>query len=197
MFRSPFRQKALDRLSSPEQLDKMVRVIPRKGWLALIALFVLLVALIAWAFSATLQLTVSGDGIITNATESLQTLEAVLYVSIDDGLRIQPGMTAQISPNSVHQEEYGLMWGQVSAVRGVPSTADDMLQVLGNDSLVSALNAEGKLVEVRIQLEEDPDTPSGYCWTSVSGPPYEIHSGTLGDGVIVVDQQRPIELVLP
>jgi len=197
LFRSPFRQKALDRLSSPEQLDKIVRVIPSKGWIALIALIVLLVALMAWALTATLQLTVSGDGIIIHSTEPPQTLEAVLFVSIDDGLRIQPGMTAQISPNSVHQEEYGLMWGEVTAVRGVPSTADDMLQVLGNDSLVSALNAEGKLVEVRVQLEEDAATPSGYRWTSVSGPPYEIMSGTLGDGVIVVDQQRPIELVLP
>jgi hypothetical protein len=197
LFRSPFRQKALDRLSSPEQLDQMVRVIPGKGWLALLALVVLLGAVITWAITATLQLTVFGDGIITGSVESPQTLEAVLFVSIDDGLRIQPGMRAQISPNSVHQEEYGLMWGKVAAVRGVPSTADEMLQVLGNDSLVSALNAEGKLVEVRIQLDMDENTPSGYFWTSVSGPPYEIHSGTLGDGVIVVDQQRPIELVLP
>jgi len=175
----------------------MVRVIPRRGWLALIALIVLLVTLVVWAVTATLQLTVSGDGIITNAAESPQTLEAVLFVSIDDGLRIQPGMTAQISPNSVHQEEYGLMWGEVTVVRGVPSTADEMLQVLGNDSLVSALNAVGKLVEVRVLLEEDATTPSGYRWTSVSGPPYEVINGTLGDGDIVVDQYRPIELILP
>jgi len=197
LFRSPFRQKALDRLSSPEQLDQMVRVIPGKGWLALLVLSLLVVATFLWAAMATIQVTVSGDGIITNSQQFPQKLEAILYVSIDDGLRIRPGMTAQVSPNSVQQEEYGLMWGKVASVKGVPSTANEMLQVLGNDSLVNALNAAGKLVEVRVQLTSDESTPSGYQWTSVTGPPHEIHSGTLGDGIIVVDQQRPIEIILP
>jgi len=197
LFRSPFRQKALDRLSSPEQLDKMVRVVPRKGWLALLALGILLIAMFIWAAVATIQVTVTGDGIITASKENSETLEAVLYVSIDDGLRIHPGMVAQVSPNTVQQEEYGLMWGEVTTVKGVPSTADEMLGVLGNDSLVNALNAAGKLVEVRIQLSIDENTPSGYQWTSVTGPPHEIYSGTLGDGIIVVDEQRPIEIILP
>ena len=197
MFHSPFRQKALDRLSSPEQLDQMVRVIPRKGWLALLALGVLVAAIFTWAAMATIQITVTGDGIVTAAQGDPEILEAVLYVSIDDGLRIQPGMIAQVSPNSVQQEEYGLMWGDVVSVQGVPSTADEMLAVLGNDSLVNALNAAGKLVEVRVQLSIDESSPSGYQWTSVTGPPHKIHSGTLGDGVIVVEQQRPIDIILP
>lgn len=197
MFHSPFRQKALDRLSSPEQLDQMVRVVSSKGWLALLVFGILVMAIFVWAAIATIQITVTGDGIISAPEGNPEILEAVLYVSIDDGLRIQPGMIAQVSPNSVQQEEYGLMWGEVAAVQGVPSTADEMLQVLGNDSLVNALNAAGKFIEVRVRLSTDENTPSGYQWTSVTGPPHQIYSGTLGDGLIVVDQQRPIDIILP
>jgi hypothetical protein len=197
LFRSPFRQKALDRLSSPEKLDQMVRVIPSRGWLALGMLGGLLVAVLLWGAFASIQTTVSGDGILLSTQHDTSQLEAILYVTIADGQRIRPGMNAQISPNAVQQEEYGLMWGTVSEVHGVPSTEDEMLQVLGNDALVGALNAAGKLVEVHIALSPDYDTPSGYRWTSVMGPPHEIHSGTLGVGIVVVDHQRPIEFVLP
>ncbi|MGA1194869.1 MAG: hypothetical protein ACO36I_00070 [Candidatus Latescibacterota bacterium] len=39
-----FRQAALDRLSSPDQLDQLMRVTTPKGWIALMALCSVLLA---------------------------------------------------------------------------------------------------------------------------------------------------------
>src|ERR1700728_3927802 len=61
---SPFRQSALDRLSSPEQLDQMVRVSDAKGWIAAsgIALFVSFI--VAWGILGSIPTEVEAPGIL-------------------------------------------------------------------------------------------------------------------------------------
>ena len=44
-----FRKAALERLSSPEQLDQLMQITNSKGWLALIALAIILGAALVWA----------------------------------------------------------------------------------------------------------------------------------------------------
>lgn len=50
-----FRKVSVERLSSPEQLDTLMRVTSPKGWLALAALGLLLISAIAWGFGGTLS----------------------------------------------------------------------------------------------------------------------------------------------
>lgn len=47
---SIFRQKSMDRVSSPEALDDYIRVTTPSGWILLIALAVLLAGVLAWIF---------------------------------------------------------------------------------------------------------------------------------------------------
>ena len=44
-----FRQKSMDRVSSPEQLNDYIRVTTPSVWLALAAVLVLLAGMIAWS----------------------------------------------------------------------------------------------------------------------------------------------------
>ena len=46
MAKEMFRKEAMQELGSPEELDKMLRVITPKGWIALSALGVLLIGII-------------------------------------------------------------------------------------------------------------------------------------------------------
>jgi HlyD family secretion protein len=65
MSKSPiFRKEALDRLSSPEQLDEMMQVTPPSAWMALAAIGVLLLGAILWGVFGRLPTTVHGDGIL-------------------------------------------------------------------------------------------------------------------------------------
>lgn len=64
MTRPIFRKEALDRLASPEQLDQMLQLTSPRGWIALIALGLLLLLALAWGFFGTITTTVEGQGIL-------------------------------------------------------------------------------------------------------------------------------------
>jgi len=124
-------------------------------------------------------------------------LEAVLYVSGREGKRIRPGMQVQIAPATVRPEEYGRMLGTVTYVSDFPATPRGMQRLLGNEQLVRSLSQGGAPYEVYADVTLDPDTPSRYRWTSSSGPPEAIRSGTLCASTITVKERRPIAFVLP
>lgn len=191
-----FRKKLLDKLKSPEQLDTLLTVTSSRTWLVLVALGLLLAAALVWSIVGTLETTVAGSGVIVPAADGSGGLEAVFYTTVRDGHRIQPGKTVKIAPASIRQEEYGLLVGTVTRVNPTPSTGAEMLAVLGNDALMQSLAGSGLIMAVHVALES-AETPSGYRWTTAGGPPTPIRPGVVAEAQIVVNEQRPIALVLP
>lgn len=124
-------------------------------------------------------------------------LEAMIYVPSADGKRIRSGMDARIAPASVAPEEYGYLLGTVTYVSDFPTTSRAIQRTLRNPELVAALSRGDAPYEVRVDLRLDPSTASGYRWSSSSGPPIEILTGTLCGALITVDRRRPIDLVIP
>jgi HlyD family secretion protein len=106
-------------------------------------------------------------------------------------------MDVQVSPASLSREEYGFMRGKVRSVASFPSTFQSMMRVLANEQLVREFLVAGTPIEVRIDLTPDPSTPSGYRWSSSSGPPFAIDSGALCQANITLAEQLPIRLVFP
>ncbi len=64
MVQTLFRKKALERLSSPDNIHELVQVTSSRSWLALLALSGLVVALIAWSIFGELPKNVKGQGIV-------------------------------------------------------------------------------------------------------------------------------------
>lgn len=62
MNESIFRQKSLDRISSPEEIDNYIRVTRPSLWLALGVIILLLAALILWSVTARIEATMVVDG---------------------------------------------------------------------------------------------------------------------------------------
>jgi HlyD family secretion protein len=65
--RQIFRQAALDRLASPEQVDRPLRVVGGLGWLALGAFLMGLAGFLIWVVSAQAPIKVQGQGIMIAA----------------------------------------------------------------------------------------------------------------------------------
>jgi HlyD family secretion protein len=61
-----FRKVALERLSSPEQLDQLVPLTSPIGWTAVVALAALVAAAIVWSIFGTLPTSVNGSGILVS-----------------------------------------------------------------------------------------------------------------------------------
>jgi HlyD family secretion protein len=128
---------------------------------------------------------------------AVKDLEAVLYVPSQHGKQVRAGMPILIAPSTVKQEEYGLMLGKVTYVSDFPATSKGMQRVLKNDKLVLGLAGQDAPYEVHADLTVDPETPSHYRWSSSSGPPLRIQSGTIATGNITTGSKRPIEMVIP
>lgn len=124
-------------------------------------------------------------------------LQAKLYVRAEDGKKIAPGMTAQISPSTVKREEYGFMEARVIAVATIPSTEEGMMRVLRNRQLVQELSGGTTPFEVTVELERDPASSSGFKWSSSVDPATEINPGTLAEGSITVRDIRLISVIIP
>jgi HlyD family secretion protein len=124
-------------------------------------------------------------------------LVAILYLSAAEGKKVREGMVVQVSPSTVRREEYGFLLGSVSSVATVPSTEDGMMRILRNKQLVQDLAKAGAPIEVEVALQTDPGTPSGYRWSSGTGPAVAISPSTLTQGQVEVRHQRLAEIVLP
>jgi len=85
-----FRNVALDRLSSPEQLDQVLQVTTPKGWVALLTLGALIVLALVWGIFGTVPTKVQGMGIFISG-EGVKDISApvdgevtIVYVSSGD-----------------------------------------------------------------------------------------------------------------
>lgn len=106
-----FRKVALDRLSSPEQLDQIMRVTSPMGWASLAACVVLVTMAIIWGVYGTIPTKVMGQGILVEkgslfdvvAMGEGQVVE--VYADVDD--EVEAGqMVARISqPEILHKLE--------------------------------------------------------------------------------------------
>jgi HlyD family secretion protein len=122
---------------------------------------------------------------------------AITYFPVKDGKKIKPGMQIQITPDTVQRERFGGIVGKVISVSPFPITPQGAALVLGNSELVNKLTSGEPRIEVTAELELDKKTPSGYRWSSSTGPKLQISAGTTTLARVQVEQQAPITFVLP
>jgi pyruvate/2-oxoglutarate dehydrogenase complex dihydrolipoamide acyltransferase (E2) component len=99
-----FRQSSLDRLSSPEQLDQLIRITSRRSWIALLALGAVVLSAVAWGLTGTVTTSVSeqgmfirGGGLFAVETPSAGQVQSV---SVGVGQQVNQGQTvAQLQPS--------------------------------------------------------------------------------------------------
>ena len=130
-------------------------------------------------------------------TQNREDLTGLLYIPLDKGKRIQPGMTIQLSPNGADVSQTGSLIGVVRSVSQYPMTIQGIQQHLGNAQLAQwILQAQNSSVmEVVFDLVKDPDDKSGYLWTSHVGEHKPITAGSFCTGSIIIDRKPPIEKV--
>ena len=100
-----FRQKSIERITSPEQLNSFLRVTNPGIWLLLVAVIVLLCGLFAWSMVGNLETVSDGVAVIENGT-------AQIMITDSSGGELGTGMTVRIgdeeySITTVGKDEYG------------------------------------------------------------------------------------------
>jgi HlyD family secretion protein len=129
--RQIFRQAALDRLSSPEQLDRLAVVTDSIGWLALGTIAVLITAAVTWGFVGKIPDQVAGKGILVSAGGRVLDAMApsdgiVSKLYVDQNARVEKGQEiAVIEQTALRQERQ-------SAVETLSERQKEKAQIIGD-----------------------------------------------------------------
>lgn len=89
----------------------------------------------------------------------------------------------------------GSLIGIVRNISQYPLSSEGVVKSVGNSQLAQHIlsNAGGAVMELHFDLVKDPDSESGYLWTSVIGKHKPITPGSYCTGYIIIDHQMPIE----
>jgi len=132
--------------------------------------------------------------------EEDQQLVSLVYFADKDGKQIKEGMQVQVTPSLVKRERYGGIVGTVTKVSPFPVTLNEMKTIIGSENIAKSLgdSLNGKApIQVFATLETDPNTFSGYKWSSSDGPALKLSSGTTTEVRVKVGEVAPISYVIP
>jgi HlyD family secretion protein len=124
-------------------------------------------------------------------------LTGVVYFPIRVGKKIEPGMSIQIAPDTIERQRFGSMLGKVISVSAFPVTKEGIATLVGNPEVVEQLAAQGPAIEVAAALDQDPETFSGYKWSSSGGPPLKVTTGTTTTNRVAIEYRAPITYLMP
>ncbi|HLY28532.1 MAG TPA: NHLP bacteriocin system secretion protein [Aggregatilineales bacterium] len=168
-----FRKVALERLSSPEQLDQLMQVTTPRGWLAMIGLAVLLLVALVWGIFGSIPTTVSGQGILLRGS-GIQRIAAAkagqvtkLLVKAGDSVTLGQSVASIVpadgSGDTPVSSPYAGRILEIQANEGDVIAAGQPLMSLelSNEELSAIVYlpaAEGKQVQAGMDIQLSPST---------------------------------------
>jgi hypothetical protein len=195
MKREIFRSAALNRMSSPEQLDQMLEVTTPKYWIALVAVGLMLLCGLGWGFFGRMTTKAMGHGMVIQTPGG--DVQVVAYVPATVAKTVQAGERAEIILTAFRVEDYGFIRGRVVSVSEYPATDSELMATLQNETLAHMLAAGEPVHEVRVEMEQDASTPSGLGWSTPRGAAFRITPGSLCKVNIITREERPLRLLIP
>lgn len=128
MSNNVFRKTSLDRLSSPEQLDKLITVTSPKGWITVITVGLVLLASILWGVFGAIPLKVDTSGIL-----------------------ISSGGVSSIS-STVNGQVTDIRLGNGDEVK-----QGDVIAIIGQEDVVDQINKNKEMIAVLETLTPNSD----------------------------------------
>ena len=132
MQKSLFRQEAMDKTLSPDELDRLMRVTRPRGWLALIALLALVAAAVAWGVLGSIPIVMNGEpGVLLGGDSRHQIVSQI------------SGLVTEVKVKSGNTIKEGEV---IATVRSNSGTESDVLSLYGG-RLDSVVVEKGMLVK--------------------------------------------------
>lgn len=139
----------------------------------------------------------AGAVLATVGRDGADNIEVMALLQGDTRKRVAVGMKAYVVPDGTKKEEFGSMQGRVLSISAGDVSVEHVEQILHNAQLTKSLFGEGSPLLARIELVPAKANPSGFAWWGGAGPPYGITPGTVATVDIIVEETRPISLVIP
>lgn len=163
-----FRKDSLQKLSSTEQLDRMIPMIRPSFWLVLAGAAAALAAGLLWGLLSRLPVCVDAAGIVTQDSGAV-----ICFVPLEEGKQVQAGMSVILG-----EEERE---AQVTWVEPYVSSLEDLEALLGDGDLAAHFLEDGPVVAVACSLAGES----------------ALQPGALFSCSIVVEEKAPLAFLLP
>ena len=151
-----FRKSLLDKLSSPEQLDKMIVITPPSFWIALSGAGIIILAATVWGFFGTLPVNVNANGIYVNeqGTQSVYSEVAgvISEVLVEDGEQVKKGDIIAVFNTDDADEKIADYEERIRKVESV--TLDSAADVVTADNK-SLIDVKNQMITVDQTLKQN------------------------------------------
>ena len=183
MSKEVFRKKALDRLSSPEQLDMMIAVTPNHFWLVSIAALIVVVCVGVWSFFGVVQEKVTLTGVITKSETKLEitpnSTTMLLFSPLIQAQGLDPGMRISLRLGGSIK---GHLAGTIVQIDSPITPYAELVSILKDESLVSYLTGNQPTAVVYCVMDKIDDRfPIGFITTAD----------------VIIKEKKPISYVFP
>ncbi|NJL87243.1 MAG: hypothetical protein HC886_16720 [Leptolyngbyaceae cyanobacterium SM1_1_3] len=179
-----FRQESLERLSSPERLDELMKLVNLRTWLPLGTLAALLGLGLIWSFVGRIPVTTSGQGLLVRNGDSSNELVALLHFDNRYRGQFRPGMPVVLMPETLLlYNEPGVM-AEITAIAEPPGLTITQARQIADDP-----NPDSQAGRLEVLAQLAPMVKAM--------PPDTIVPGVVVEGRITVEQKAPIAFVFP
>ncbi|MGB3571917.1 MAG: hypothetical protein WA783_04850 [Phormidesmis sp.] len=194
---SIFRKEALERLSSPEQLDQLMRVVTPRSLLPLLALAGLLGGGLIWSVLGRIPVTTTGQGALVYADTvenmlpdnsldmSPTQLVGVAYFSAGEIAQIHPGMKVLLIPDVDGAQVAGGLTAEVLSVSQPSVTTIEAAR-------------ESRLDQTYVEVIAIPeqDEAGNFYWSTGTSDMAPI-AGMPAIARVTLQEKSPISFVFP
>ena len=200
-----YRKSAIERLSSPEQLDKALVITSPLSWLGLVGVALIFAAVVFWSIVGSLPTITTTSGVfvdskrVSSPSILIESESVVIsYVPLAEGKTLQVGMEALVTPISIDRQKFGHMEGVVIYIDEYVTTIDSIISTLGEDNMLAEqFLGYGPVVAVACILKEDESSNNGYYWSNGNGRNVQLSEGMILSVDIITDRTAPISKLFP
>lgn len=151
-----FRKSSLEKLSSPEQLDKMIVITPPSFWIALSGAGVIIIAALLWSIFGRLPVNVETQGIyVTDGgvySVYANTAGVVEEVLAQEGTEVKKGDVIAVLDGDDVDKKIAEYKNRIEAVKAI--TMDSVSDVVTADN-ANLMDVKNQMITVRQTLEQD------------------------------------------
>ena len=187
-----FRKSALEKISSPEQLNEYMKVAGPGVWCILAALAVSFAAFFAWGALGSIPETADINGTALVLEDS--PMAVYCFLPIDETKSFAPGMSVRISPGYAPREQYGYIYGKIKSVGRSPVNTEQLSSELGGNMAFVSLPA-GNLIEIVVEPETNDD--GTLRWSTPLGDSVDVTVGSACTLTVIIAERKPYELMFP
>ncbi|MCL2222509.1 MAG: hypothetical protein FWC20_09575 [Oscillospiraceae bacterium] len=184
-----FRKSALDKISSPEQLNEYMKVAGPGVWAILAGLAVTFAAFFIWGFMGSIPETAEFGGTVIIPGDYPMAIFA--YLPIEEIRQFSEGKQARIVLDYTPTEQFGYIRGTVYYIGDTPVTLEGLKEFHGEDFPLLTL-PPGNVIEVIIALD---NIDGQLVWSKPTGMDIEVIEGSSAHVTVIVAERRPYELI--